>query len=249
MKRKIICLFLLVVIFPMNVLAKDDETVFEIKYYKTVTINDNKTVGYMLDNNYHSYTEEITQEEYDSFEVNYNINPLDYSNGQVETNYKKMTTSISKTNSGYRYKVVLDWKTIPSVRSYDIIGIGFPASVKPESSIVFRQNYCFTDGNCYTGVSCTPYNGVNGVGASFSLPGGTLKSLNQTLYVDMKKTDDATTIIKQYAYGDYSHATKTISYDDSKKYVISSGGIILNSSIQNYYDYINTATATWTGTW
>ena len=42
---------------------------------------------------------------------------------------------------------------------------------------------------------------------------------------------------------------KTISYDNARKYVVSSGGIILNSSITNYYDSINTANATWSGTW
>ena len=203
---------------------------------------------YRLKNEKNSYTEEITKEEFDNYNLSI-IVPLDYSNGYIETNYKKMTSLIIKNGSTFRYEVILEWKTMPSTRSYDIIGIGFPSSVKPESSITFRQNYCLTNGSCYTGVSHTPYIGVNGVGASFALPSGSLTSLKQTLYVEMIKTDNSSTILRQYAYGDYSHATKNISYSNSKKYMVSSGGIILDSSINNYYDSINTANATWTGTW
>lgn len=249
MKKICLFVFMIFTFSPICVFASGNDSVVVTKYYKTTTIVDITNSTYSLNEINNSYSEEITKEEYDNFDLNNLIVPLDYSNGYVETNYKKMTCSIVKNGSVYRYKVVLEWKTMPSTRSYDIIGIGFPASVKPQSSLAFNQNYCYTNGSCYTGVSYTPYIGVNGVGASFALPTGALSSLKQTLYVDMVKSDSSSTILRQYAYGDYSHATKSISYDNSRKYVVSSGGIVLNSSINDYYDTINTANATWSGTW
>lgn len=44
-----------------------------------------------------------------------------------------MTTSILSNGNRYRYKVVLEWENMPSTRSYDVIGIGFLASVKVAS--------------------------------------------------------------------------------------------------------------------
>lgn len=249
MKKSILFIFMLLAISPLYVSASESDSVSTTKYYKTTTIVSTNSSSYVLSEGNNSYTEEITKDEYNNFDPNSLVVPLDYSNGYIETNYKKMTSSIVKNGSTYRYKVILEWKTMPSTRSYDIIGIGFPASVKPESSLVFSQNYCFTNGNCYTGVSYTPYIGVNGVGASFALPVGTLSSLKQTLYVDMIKANSSSTILRQYAYGDYSHATKSISYNNSRNYVVSSGGIILDSSIDSYYDSINTANATLSGEW
>jgi len=249
MKKQFLFILILLVLSPICVSASENDVYSTTKYYKTTTVINTNNSTYLLQNENNSYSEEITKEEYDNFDLNSLVTPLDYSNGYIETNYKKMTSSIVKNGSTYRYKVVLEWKTMPSTRSYDIIGIGFPASVKPQSSIAFNQYYCFNNGSCNTSVSYTPYIGVNGVGASFGLPVGSLTTLKQTLYVDMVKSDSSNTIINQYAYGDYSHATKTISYDNARKYVVSSGGIILNSSITNYYDSINTANATWSGTW
>lgn len=249
MKKISLFIFMLLAFSPLCVSASENDLYSTTKYYKTTTIIDANTSTFALNDQSYSYSEEITKEEYDNLDDNDLIVPLDYSNGYIETNYKKMTSSIVQNGSTYRYKVVLEWKTMPSTRSYDIIGIGFPASVKPQSSIAFSQYYCFTDGTCNTSVSYTPYIGVNGVGASFGLPIGSLTTLKQTLYVDMIKSDSSSTIIKQYAYGDYSHATKTISYSNSTKYVVSSGGIVLDSTINDYYDSINTANATWSGTW
>lgn len=249
MRKISLFVFMILVLSPMYVLANENDLYSTTKYYKTTTIVNVSNSIYSLIEKNNSYTEEITEEEYESIDPNNVIISFDYSNGYTETNYKKMTTSIVQNGSTYRYKVILEWKTMPSTRSYDIIGIGFPASVKPQSSIVFSQYYCFTDSTCNTSVSYTSYIGNNGVGASFGLPVGSLSSLKQTLYVDMEKTNSSSTIIKQYAYGDYSHATKTISYDNARKYTFASGGIILDSSIDDYYDSINTANATWTGSW
>ncbi len=243
MKTKLL-LFIALFSFPIMIFAQSEEEILaeEIKYYKT-TIFDNGAISIMSKDNAISTTVEITKEEYESSGFN-NISP----NTIVETEYKKMTTTISSVNSYYRYKVNLEWKNIPKVRSYDTIAIGFPASVKPKMTPIFSENYC-TLSNCYTTTGYQYlYSGQNGVGVTFQVPTGELKSMSQTLYVDMQK-NTSSTIVTQYAYGDYAHAVKSISLDKAKNYTVSTIGIKYDSSNISYYDEINYARATWNGNW
>ncbi len=53
----------------------------------------------------------------------------------------------------------------------------------------------------------------------------------------------------QNAYGDYAHAIRTISESDANNYFVNSSGILLDSSIANYYDSMQTAIARWTSSW
>jgi len=232
------CLFLL----PSVALAEEND--FKVvsettKYYKTETI-----LNGLNKNN--SITYEISKEEYDSVDdENMRSNPT-----TVETTYKSMTSTILANGSYYRYKNVLNWKKMPSTRSYDIIGIGFLQSVKVHSNTTyFNQYYCYSSGGCYTTTTNYPQIFVSGAGTSFALPTGSLSTLRETFYFDVEK-NTTNTITLQYAFADYSHATTTVSLADSKKYsVVQSGGIFLNTSISGYYDSITTADSSWTGTW
>jgi hypothetical protein len=99
----------------MFVLA-DEENDFvvvseNIKYYKTVTYKNNNQL-YSLNNNFISETFEVSEEEFNLGLKNSNIVLYGYS-GVIETNYKKMTTTIASNGNYYRYKVVLNWKNIP----------------------------------------------------------------------------------------------------------------------------------------
>ena len=244
MKRHLIiacCMMLLII--PFQVKANEIEDLEITKYYKTITYENNDFVEQEII----THTTEISKEEYDLADTR--IDLASTTSGSTETTYKKMTTSITKNGSFYRYKVVLDWKTVPKVRSYDIIGIGFHASVTATDIMHFSQTSCKSTDNCSTTTAYTQYKGANGVGASFNVTDGDIISLSQTLYVDVKKTNSSATIIKQYAYGDYAHAVKTISKNNAKNYNVGIDGIILSSGISDYYDSINTANATWTGTW
>ena len=244
MKKIIIVLMLFgFFLIPSLVFANnnDDETYKLLsqttKYYKTITYEDSSSK---------SITYEITKKEFDSVDINdLKSNPTTY-----ETTYKSMTTSILSSGNYYRYKNVLTWKNIPSTRSYDIIGIGFNQTVKVRSnSMYFDQYYCVSGGSCSTIYEHYPQTFISGAGASFQLPSGSLNTLVQTFYFDVEKNTN-NTIYSQTAYGDYSHATSTISLNNSKKYsVIHSSGIVLDSSISSYYDSIPTATAIWTGSW
>ena len=76
----------------------------------------------------------------------------------------------------------------------------------------------------------------------------TLKSLSQKLYFDVAKKSNSSTIVSQVAVADYAHASKSISFSNSKKYTVGLSGIVLNG-INTYYSNMNYAKATWSGSW
>lgn len=248
MKKILIIVSCIVSIICINVNAYewfDEEQLvaMEEKYYKIESSYNSTSLMSTNSNGYSFYTTEVSKEEYE------NYNPVcSIQSETTETTYKKMTTSIFKNNSNYRYQVELNWKNIPKVRSYDIIGIGYLSSVK-STGVTFSHKYCTSNTNCkeikeYSHL----YNSANGVGIVFPLQEGELTSMSQILSVIVSKNTTAT-ILKQYAYGDYSHATSKITLSNAKRFKVNSSGIVLENEIMNYYDAINSATATWAGTW
>ncbi len=207
------------------------------KYYKTEYISNN-IILYGNDN-YMSKTTEISKSEYDSANVSSSIRPFETIS--VETEYKKLNISIMKSGSNYRYQGVLEWKNMPSTRSYDIFGIGYRSSVGTNISS-FKTDYCLKTGGCYTANNYSYKKSKNGVGVSFKLPEKEIRSLKSTLTLDVYKNVDAT-IIEQYVVGDYAHATKSVSLSSSQEYSIDTFGIHLNNSIYSYYDEISPASA------
>ncbi len=242
--KKIMYVLLFLLFMPRVINAQEYKVISEeTKYFKTITTYSEYSL-YGFNNNL-SVTTEISEEEYNNAVIE-DITTL--GNGETETTYKMMTTSILANGSNYRYRNRLAWKNFPKVRSYDIIGIGFYPSVKLTGTPVFTQYYCPADSECITSTNNYIQTFSEGIGTSFKLPSGELTQLEQTFYFNVEKNVDAT-IIRQTAYGDYSHATKSISLTNSKKYSVGVSGIELNSSVEDYYDSINYATATWSGTW
>ena len=188
---------------------------------------------------------EVDEEEYNSETISM------YGSGLIETTYKKMTTTISATGSNYRYKVSLVWKIMPATRSYDIIGIGIDNAKVYISggSMVFNQNYCISN-------SCTNSSSYNsrsvsetGGGFSFKLPTSTsITTLSSYMYFTVLK-ESSSTLTSMNAYGDYSHATKSISANSSQGFYVTAGGVDLDDDIVSYYDTIERSIATWTGSW
>lgn len=243
MKKTVLFIIAFILLLPIIVSAEEiDSSHEETKYYKTMTY-ENMELG---EKQIITLTTEITQEEYDN--VNVETVNISRASASTETTYKKMTTTITQNGNYYRYKNRLVWKNIPKVRSYDIIGIGFLASVKVKGNTFFEQDYCYDSGSCYTSTTNYPQTFSTGVGTSFAIPTGDLSSLSQTFYFDVEK-NTSYTIVSQKAYGDYSHATSTVSLANSKKYSVASGGISLDTTIYNSYDAINKATASWSGSW
>ena len=247
---KFILLFILII--PLIVMAEEKSTSeFEIigettRYYKTVTILNDSEIMSIIAPEVTSFTTEITKEEYDRVDLSdlYHLN----SSTTVQTEYKKLTTTMSQNSSRYRYSVELIWRNIPKVRSYDIIAIGHYSTVKVALGPIFEQNYCESDGDCYQGAAVTEIIGTNGVADVFGLPTGTLTSLKQSMYFDVQKSS-STTVKNQIVAGDYAHATKTITRDNAKKLRVDIAGIIHDSSAESYYDTIGAAIVNWTGSW
>lgn len=237
--------------FPIFVNAETvtDDYVETTKYLKTVTHYSN---NFLLPNDIYnnvnsSMTYEVSEDEYN----NAGDKPIITrdATGAVETTYKRMTVSIAKNGSYYRYKNILVWKTIPSMRSYDIIGIGFYSNLKLHSSVNFIQEYCYSSGSCTSSTSHNLRTFTAGIGTTFKLASGSLSTLKATIYFDLEKKTSST-LVSQDAYGDYSHAISSISLANAKKYsVVGSSGIVLDSSITSYYDSMGCAHAHWTGTW
>ena len=254
MKRSfLLAIIIACMMFALPVFVKAealaDDYVESTKYIKTVThyrSNPLQPLGTYNIADY-SVSYEVSEEEYNNAGTEA-ILTRDAS-GSFETTYKRMTVSISQNGSYYRYKNILFWKTIPAVRSYDIIGIGFYSNLQLHSGVNFLQEYCYSGGSCTSSTTNYPQTFTAGAGTTFKLPTGSLYYLKETMYFDLEKKVNVT-LITQDAYGDYSHATSTITLNNAKKYsVVGSSGIVLDSSITSYYDSISCAHAYWTGTW
>lgn len=246
MKKFLLVTLFGLILFCPSVLAQsinqDNIVAQKTKYYKTVTKIGPSISTYSI-NDSNSVTYEISEQEYEE------TNTASTYSATVETTYKKMTSNIISLGIYYQYQVILDWKNMPSTRSYDIIAIGFPSSVKPTGKGVFQNKYCLSAGGCYTLTNYNMYLGKNGVGATFALPTGSLSSLRQTLTINMEKSNSSTTITSQTASGDYAHATSTVSLANAQKYTVSVNGISHTGNMSQYYDSINAAKATWSGKW
>ncbi len=182
---------------------------------------------------------------------NSGVEPLGYSDGLIQSEYKELRTTISQIDSvEFRYKVNLQWRKFPAVRSYDIIGIGVDSHILTSGDAHFSQTYCVLN-FCKTSTETNDIGyDLTGIGASFALPTETVTKLESSLYFNVVKLSINNTVKSQNAYGDYSHATKKISSSNAMRYnVAPSVGIELNSAIYSYYDDITPAVARWTGTW
>lgn len=247
-------LFFILLLTPFFVKAETEERVKvaeDIKYFKTTTVLSNSEV--MRAGNLgevSSLTTEITEEEYNS--VDTSTANTNSSRGlishEIETTYKRLATTMYSGSIYFTYVTTLNWKLIPSTRSYDIIGIGHYATVQIDGNVRFDQNYCRSANDCYNSTSYYGPTFVNGAAAMFKVPSGTLTSLEQIIEIDVEKAVDYT-IYEQIAVGDYSHATSSISYSNAQNFHIDCGGVRLDSSIEDYYDDIGETTATWTGSW
>ncbi len=238
--KKIFCLLVLsIMVLPICTLAKEEENyevvAQDVKYYKTVS-------SILPVSSMPTYTEEITKEEYDNA-------PEVSTIGEVETSYKRLVSTIYAISNAYRYQGDLTWKTMPSSRSYDVMGIGYLASVKYNYGLTFYQSYCLSNGQCGTLSSYIPVEQSAGTAAVFNLPtSNQVTSLSQTFAFNVIK-NTSSTIVTQKAYASYSHAQRTVSEANARKFTISTSGIVFYDGMSNYYDSMNAAEAVWYGNW
>ena len=177
-------------------------------------------------------TTEITPEEY------YSSGTPSLIAGTVQTTYKTVVSSIAQNGNKYRYNVAMGWKSMPSTRSYDIIGIGFFDDVYISSSVYFsytwaNASYQYTTSTQYYNKKSTSSGGA----AVYKLPSGTIKMLAANLYYDVSK-DTTNTITSLSICGDYAHATTDVNVSNVWDYSISINGIVLGATLNGSYDSI-----------
>lgn len=232
------------------------------KYYRTDIIYPGNNTMSMRNALPISNTIEVSEEEYnteiqDKESIAINLNSL--TNGYTETTYKKMTSTIISVNSRYRYKNTLVWKRMPSTRSYDIIGIGIDSTVSGISSTKYFSRIADIEDSvnkvCFYSTSSNATWNLTGTGytATFLLPSNTssqkVTSLSSYMYFEVQKLTN-TTILTLNAYGSYKHSQQTVSLSGfSGGISISTGGIgfdaSVSTSIQQKFDSMSTAQATW----
>ena len=246
---------------------------FEIMSMDLNTYNANKdlegvvsatTTKYIADTYQHvgkdvySSSREVTEEEYNKIKPICELSSANTSGigiravvgGYTETTGKRMDTEIIEYSNKLRYKVTVRWKVMPSVRSYDIIGIGLDDQyVYVTGNHTFYQTFCISAMTCTGNSTANILNQETGAGASFKLPSGNFVFMSSYFYYDVgKKVSSPVTLL--YAYGDYAHATKNVTASQAAGYyTVGYNGLGLYSDIVNKYDAIPSANARWMGSW
>jgi len=166
--------------------------------------------------------------------------------------YRSMQSYIVSVGDFMFLKVDVQWLTMPSVRSADIIGIGYESDkVHRASSINFRSDWkTGNDVLDYTDV-CAPKYENTGSSVMFELPSGTIVKLEAYAYVYVYKNTGVGTLTSLTVVGDYAHATETVDYDDVYDYytVNIGAGIDMDSPYHNSYESSQSADALFLGTW
>lgn len=197
-----------------TLLARED------RYYKTVI----PAYG-------NSYDVEVTKEEYDNNKI--------LSRDVQNTPYKHIVSTISANGNKYRYKTSIDWTQIPSVKKYDIIGIGFMDDVHVYNSIVYFAYYYTKNNTDYTSSQyydekVTPF----GASKVYKIPDN-IVGLSAQIYFDVVKDTGAGTITSLSMCGDYAHATSnSVTSTLAAHHSIGYGGIGLFSDNITLYDAI-----------
>ena len=207
--------------FKLNKDANATLLASETKHYKYVYTN------YGL-----SYVTEVSEEEFNNPSNNL-ILDTQY------TTYKTIVSTLSQNGSRYRYKISVAWNSIPNVKKFDIIGIGYEDDVHIYNSIVYFTYHYTTTSSAY---DSTQYydRKITGLGASavYKLP-SSFNGLSATLYYDVVKDSGVGTLNSLSFCGDYSHAiSNSVTSTLAAHHTISYGGIGLFYDNSNLYDAI-----------
>lgn len=151
-----------------------------------------------------------------------------------------------------RYKVDVQWNTMPSARSWDIIGIGIEADkVHLISSVYFREDWKTGNGTLLYTEGCMPKEETTGGSVMFELPSGSIQKLEAYAYFNVYKNTGVGTLTSIEAVGDYAHATDDV--DEYEVYDVYSVdrimGIDVDTPYHIYYESSIAATALFAGTW
>lgn len=189
------------------------------KYYKTVI----PTYG-------NSYVVEVTENEY----YNHNNNLL----STVETYYHTIVGTIAANGSLYRYKEVMYWNSLPQVKSYDVIALGFNGYVHIQGLSSFYNMYTDSGDNDYysTNYFDKEYSDTGGT-TTYELPSNFVGA-TAVYYFDVAKDTGAGTITTLSMCADYAHSLQTVTGLQAASHDISILGIDFAASVIGYFSEI-----------
>lgn len=229
MKKIIILLFLIFIIAPQAVKAKEI-------YITQNGVSMDRTNYEVLCKNYSkSYVETLTTNEYieltngnmkDIQKVTYDYKIVNmFARGSF---YSETNKSISIVKNGKYITVLAKWINPPAVNSYDVIAVRL-SGVSLNGGFTFKQVYK-SGGTYYTLYNGNNQTFINGFGSSALLHSGSDQEYSLTFKVSGTGT----------VYGSYQHAITSVTLAQSKNYTISSSGLggVINfaSSVVGYYD-------------
>lgn len=205
------------------------------KYIKTITYYDENGSS-------ESYEIEVTEDEYNNPISPYFACTEHTSVDCWETAYKQVSLHIWSNTSNLkdtRLVLINRWKVMPSVRSFDVIGLRYNNGYTPYDAWGDQCTYTLSDGYQYVNYS---YGGSNmkitnnGIGISQNLLNDTsITELENRLVIDGMEGETAPDI-----YGSYQHAVADVTLAESKSYTFGNGlgGVFIfsNSSIASKYD-------------
>ena len=217
-----------------------DEAVKDIDSIKTETLEKKyiETITVRLPNG-EVITKEnlITKEEYDNYTP---IVPLEDCNVGIacwETNAKEFSFNVTGSDDLKTFSVKNIWRTMPIVRSYDVIAARYSASnsnirrTSYSGMQVGKENTYYTSGN--GNIKETS----NGVGISMNLYDDVNDILNNFLFITFKLSGD----VNLDFYATYQHATSNVTLAQSQDYTFGASGLggvldYASSTIRNRYD-------------
>lgn len=181
-------------------------------------------------------SKEISEQEYE----NSVYLPSPYLSTSIETTYKKLYLSLTVGNNGTAH-FILDnvWKKMPSVRSFDVMGVRLGNFSVVRGSEYGTQIYGSNGNNDTVNYAANGTNinvQDNGFGISMNLINDTSITLLQNSISAILSLDAKPAVI----YGSYQHATEDVTLAQSKSYTIGSGGLgavfKFSGSIGDKYD-------------
>lgn len=219
-------------------------TMDEAKYerLKTYDYSDVKTKTIYVETKYNPslnlLTDKvITEEEYENLKPS--IMPMLNTDGtQMETTAKKFTLSLIGGTTWNHVTTTATWKTLPTTRSFDVIGFrGYNFSVRngsQEGQQIYIENgqYKYID---YDVDSNNTKSFSNGFGISMNIINNTINFLQTTAECDIKTSGSYPAI-----HSAYEHAIKDITLAQSQSYTLGASGMggvfVFNENVMPYYD-------------
>jgi hypothetical protein len=228
-------------------------TMTEEKYedLKTLDFSNIETETKYIETTYNQHLnltteKELTEDEYNDYLESSSSSSTEnsastlVSNGSAaySTQVKQISIALITGTTWHHVTVTATWKAIPSVRSYDVIGMrgqgfDFRNGSQEGYQIYIEDGTYKTISYAWNGTNIQRHD--NGFGISMNIVNNTITDLQLIVEGDVKATEDYPAI-----YGSYQHAQKSLTLANSQNYTLGGSGLgsvfIFPYSISSKYD-------------